>query len=398
MRSRPLRSISIVSVTALALALFAQPLSADDALCLTVMPFDEEPISFGKLASLFFVVQNNSKHVVVIQQVTPLNDVNEPLTLSSSVYGSLRKDDAADAYEFNPLSQQATQLPFYGGLLLPGEKVVALSRHRPVAKREELRITYYTSSQVYDGSIESMHPFQVYVRAQEKEAISPRRYVPFTMARWNEINGTSTVTRSLGPDNMSRAVIIPTLEDKAISLDVSVVFRYEGAPFCLEDATRYASRISGKSVDLLRFGFSSFLNQYVVFEEGVSWLLASKEQKDKGSLLTAFPPVLLNDLDSSPYIRVRIGDKQEGFGMGGMKSSRKLWDCYPVYYGDGMYTRGEFLHLAKEEVVEFLRLARTKGKILKPHNYFFSALYYTLSEKESSRPAPAADSQKSGRR
>lgn len=141
-----------------------------------------------------------------------------------------------------------------------------------------------------------------------------------------------------------------------------------------------ASRISTKKDNELKLAFCSALDGYVVFENDCSWVLASRDQVEKGDLLGLFPPILLRDIDSSEYVRVRIGDKQEGLGPDAKESSRKFWNSYPVYYGDGMYTRGEFLHLNRDSIDDFLRQAYAEGQALKTRTYYFRARYYVLAD------------------
>jgi len=375
----------------LVLAICRSILSAEDALSIELRPSNGTFFDFGELSDSHFVIRNRSTSVIVVQRIRPLTVGNEPVVISSSVYGSVRKEKEVDGYYFNGMSQRSTQLPFHRGLLLPGEQLIVKSRYRPIAKQEELRISYYRSEQTYDGTTTSMKPFRIYIPVKDKDNALSGRYIPFTRDRWKEITAEYHSIRPLGSGNSPRAVLIPDIEGKPQMLTFRVSIPYDELPFCLEDAKITASRISGIDEQKLRVAFCSSFAQYVVFQDDCSWLLSSRNQKEKGNLLTVFPETLLNDIDSLENIRVRVGDKQEGFGPDVKKSSRKFWEHYPVYYGDSMYTRGEFLHLNKGQVVEFLRLARRKGKILKQRNYFFRARYYTLAEQESAQQDAPAD-------
>jgi len=53
-----------------------------------------------------------------------------------------------------------------------------------------------------------------------------------------------------------------------------------------------------------------------------------------------------------------------------------------VYYGDGMYTRGEFVELKKDDVIHFLRKVDKRGLTLGIHHYYFRDRYYTLEGQE----------------
>jgi hypothetical protein len=63
-------------------------------------------------------------------------------------------------------------------------------------------------------------------------------------------------------------------------------------------------------------------------------------------------------------------------------SPRKLSDTYKVYYGDGMYTRGEFVHLKKDQVMAFLQEAGKRGLTLGINYCYFRDRYYTLEGQE----------------
>jgi hypothetical protein len=393
MRSTPHSILLLLLIAALNAVANSRILFAGDLLSLTAIPPEGEAFTLGKLTVLSFEIQNKSEHVVVVESVIPMSYGNEPILLSSTVYGSVWKEESVDEYRFNEMNQQATHLPFHAGLLLPGEKLVVSSRHRPVARREEFEILYHTALHVYDGRANSMQPFNIYVPAGGPSHSGEERYVPFTVERWREVAKEIKSISLPGPDNSPRSVLIPGLTAKPISLKKSVAFQYEGHPFYLEEATDTASRISGKTPNLLRLAFSSVLNGYVVFEKDRSWALTSKEQKERGKPFTLFPAIMLKDMDSSEYIRVRMGDEQAGFGPTEHKSSKIFWGTYPTYYGDGMYTRGEFLHLNKKQVFEFLQSAKERGYRLGAKEYFFGSRYYTLAalNNKTARPKAPAD-------
>ena len=68
----------------------------------------------------------------------------------------------------------------------------------------------------------------------------------------------------------------------------------------------------------------------------------------------------------------------------------KFWNRYPVYYGDGMYTDGEFLHISKKELKDFLLDARQHKARFGIHYYFFDARYYVLAIKATPDEKPGA--------
>ncbi|MDQ7778877.1 MAG: hypothetical protein RDV41_04105, partial [Planctomycetota bacterium] len=83
-------------------------------------------------------------------------------------------------------------------------------------------------------------------------------------------------------------------------------------------------------------------------------------------------------IDGGGPIRVRVGEKQEGMGEEVKEANWKLWDTYPVSYGDGMYTRGEFITLDQGNILQFLEKAGEKGGRLTVTFYFFKSRYYEL--------------------
>ena len=71
-------------------------------------------------------------------------------------------------------------------------------------------------------------------------------------------------------------------------------------------------------------------------------------------------------------------------------AGRKFWDRYPVYYGDGMYTDGEFLHVSKKELKDFLLDVRQHKAGLQTVNYFFDSRYYELAMQVTANEKPSA--------
>ena len=132
--------------------------------------------------------------------------------------------------------------------------------------------------------------------------------------------------------------------------------------------------------DDLRIAYSVALGGYAVTHDAKCWLLTSPDQAEPGTPLPPVPPELLKDVDSQENVRVQVGDKQEGFGSSVRPSGRKLWDKYPIEFGDGMYTRGEFIRIDKGNLREFLRAVQARNGRLGVLAYYFRSRYFTLPE------------------
>ena len=437
--------MSIILSALLALSGHLQPSLAEEVLSLTVTPTQGDVVEFGHLTRMRFEIQNNSPRVVIVQHVESLMPGNEALVLSNRVYGSVRKQKDRDAYFLSSMSQSESKLCFHGGMLLPGEKLLASSRYRPVSKQDTFKITYYVATDPYNRTAESTLPLKVYVKdlketkaafraeliktseevkqvkatteiKQIKEAKEAKQapwltgrpiyeidklvvrldptyythvhdsepigdlYIPFTKSRWDKITNRRQSIGSLGPNKYPRAVLIPDLPDKSQVFMSTVDLHYEGSPFLHHEAMHAAIRISGKDRRELTLAFSSFFDSYVVFEERCSWLLTSKQQENKGDLLTVFPISILVDLDLSKGVSIKVGEKQEYSNMQNRKPHRLFWEQYPVRYGDGMYTDGEFIGLSQKTILSFLKHAHAKRKALRTYNYFFRSCYYVLAD------------------
>lgn len=442
----PLRDPKFISlIVLLALTGQLQPSLAGEALSLTVTPTQGDVVEFGKLARMKIEIENNSPRVVVVQRVESSLPGNETLVLSNRVYGSVRKWKDKDAYFLSGLSQSESKLCFHGGMLLPGEKLLALSRYRPVSKQDTFKIGYYMATAPYTRAAESTLPLKIYVKAsketkaafsanviktsEEAKEVKGRTeikqteedkgakqapwptvrniyetdklavrldveyymhvhdaellgdlYIPFTKSRWDKITNQPQSIGSLGPDKYPRAVLIPDLPDKPQVFISTIDLHYEGSPFLHHEAMHAAMRISGKDRRELTLAFSSFFAGYVVFEEHCSWLLTSKQQENKGDLLSLFPVSILVDLDLSKGVKIKVGEKQGCISPKKRKSHRLFWEQYPVRYGDGRYTHGEFIGLNQKTIFGFLKQAHTKRKALRTYNYYFRSRYYVLTD------------------
>ena len=89
------------------------------------------------------------------------------------------------------------------------------------------------------------------------------------------------------------------------------------------------------------------------------------------------PACLLDAIDSGK-IRIRVG-KRNPAGNADGDAGWRLWDRYPVSFGDGMVRQGEFIELAPKDLEAFLLEARRRNLRLDANRYYFNNLYFDLS-------------------
>lgn len=89
------------------------------------------------------------------------------------------------------------------------------------------------------------------------------------------------------------------------------------------------------------------------------------------------PYSLYKDWDSGKEVEFRVGENQEGFGPDERPAGWKFLDEYPVYYGDGMYTHGEFVIISKHQASAFMKKIAERFSIRRT-DYFFKSHYYDL--------------------
>ena len=93
------------------------------------------------------------------------------------------------------------------------------------------------------------------------------------------------------------------------------------------------------------------------------------------------PISLYKEWDEGKTVEFKVGEKQEGMGPNRKSASWKFLDQYPVIFGDGMYTHGEFVKVSPDDAPEFWK--RIHGKFaIKKINYFFDKHYYDLESME----------------
>lgn len=90
------------------------------------------------------------------------------------------------------------------------------------------------------------------------------------------------------------------------------------------------------------------------------------------------PLGMLRDIDATGNVMVRVGERQEGFGPERRNAGWEFWGVHPVFYGDGMYTRGEFIELNETNLRGFLEQARRRRGAITQRRYYFRSRYFVL--------------------
>ncbi len=374
------RAILVLCVLVLTGAFFALSVEAaerDKALSLTLKPAGQNKFEFGQVTPAVFTLKNLSDKAIMVRVIDPItNQGEDAVVLSSSVYGSISKSKNEDAYYYNRVTQRATQMSFDAGLLLPGEEVSVSCRYRPISLSETFSVEYVSAKRKYDGSVKSLAPLIVYLPDRKGGIGARAAYRPFVAENWLEISKAAPRTGEIGPGVSQRAVLIPGLAARPADVKVHVSVEFEA--FFVDSARKTAARITGAKPGDVELAYSSSLGGYVILEKDSSWLLRNEQQRDRGNLLPPLPPGMLKDVDAKGSVRVRVGIKQEGFGPEKHDAGWKFWDVYPVFYGDGMYTRGEFIQIGKSELLNFLLQVKAKRGRITENRYYFRSRYFVL--------------------
>lgn len=95
-----------------------------------------------------------------------------------------------------------------------------------------------------------------------------------------------------------------------------------------------------------------------------------------GRAAEELPHSLCKDWDLGKAVLFRVGEEQEGMGPERKSAGWKFLYEYPVFYGDGMYTIGEFIEITPEHSAQFAE--RIKDYSILKVETFFSDHYYDL--------------------
>jgi ankyrin repeat protein len=258
----------------------------DKILSIQLQSQDNQKFRFGQFTPSIFVLKNLSEKALVVSSIEPLANSGEgKIPLSGSAYGSVRKLDNQNGYHYNSLSQQQTRLSFYACFLLPGQQVSVKTMLRPVALEESFDIAYFSASNKYNGTIDSLMPFNLYL-PEHNDNMFPINYYPFVERNWITLHQACPQTSQVGPDVPKRAVLIPDLKQAQQHTSVTIAINYETVSFPLEAALKSVSKITGLTPKSLRLVYSTTLDGFVVAEDGYSWILKSENQTFKETVAT----------------------------------------------------------------------------------------------------------------
>jgi len=335
--------------------------------------------TFGLITDAVMTIRNVSDRAIVVLNVVPRRNREEGmLRLSGIANGTVQKLASGEGYAYNTMTQQSTGILFHNGFLLPGQEVKLIFRYRPVSEKELFTATCMTSAARYNGTASSLNPLTVFVQRVTVKGVN-KEFIPYTEKGWLTLyRSTLTVEDCIGPCISSRSLIIETVGASPLEFTVSLPILPVSGAFTMEAALNTAARIMNADTSSLPLAYCSTMGGYIVLEEKCSWVLKDPAQKRRGELLPPLPAVLAREMDDKPGITFRIGDRQEGSGPEKRTSGQTFWGRYPVYYGDGMYTQGEFIDVSRADLPGFLKKAGENGGTVTRKEYYFGSGYYEL--------------------
>ncbi len=344
---------------------------------LSLKPKGQDLLKFGQINRAKIILKNNSNKALVILEIQSVTNPNENLiALSGAEYGSVNKLDNEDGYYYDVTAQCLTFMLFYEGFLLPNQKLSISFDYRPISKHELFAIKYISAKDEYDGKAKSLSPLNVYLPTGD------HRYRHFTEKDWLRIYETAPEIEQVYPDVSRRGVLIPELEEKLNTvverIIVPVEIELEEKIFPVELARQVAVKITGEEIEKISIFYSSIFEGYVIQEKDYSWILKNPNQEKRNELWPLFSPTMIKDIESGGHVRIKVGDKQVKSALVGNGAGWKLWESYPVFYGDGRYTRGEFIRISKADLLRFLRQVYKRGGIIKEEGYFIRSRYFVL--------------------
>lgn len=121
----------------------------------------------------------------------------------------------------------------------------------------------------------------------------------------------------------------------------------------------------------------SVIKTNVVFENPLGKTNQNCFCETLNSFVVTPPYSLYKDWDSGKSAQFRVGEKQEGSGPEPHPAGWKFLDEFEVFYGDGMYTHGEFIEIPPDQAAAFMAKAGKKYSMKKIH-YFLDRYYYDL--------------------
>ena len=369
------------SLLAIFIASLLPVLAAESPLTMQVLPASTEAkrFTFGERALVRFVLKNTSDRVVVVTRIeSKLNPNEEPVSLVGNVAGEVTRDTSRDVYSYQQL-QWSSRIPFYAGLLLPGQDFSFAAPYRPLIAEDEFVVSYYASNQEYRHSLESMAPFTVYSRDGGNGLVM--LFLPFNENKWLEHKDKWLFdTYSLLEQ---RGVIISAgiagNKPQVVTIKQTFKFADPQSSVTPENLRKIVARITKEDPPaIIMAAYSRALGGFCLQERDNRWVLSTADQRDRGDPFPEWNFAFLNDIDLKGRVLIKVGKKQPGGGSEHHDAGWKLWDTYPVFYGDIMSPQGEFIELTAAQLRPFLLRMREAGGILDTQPYSINSRYYWM--------------------
>lgn len=342
---------------------------------------------FGKSIPLSITVKNESQRALCITGIDfSADNAQAPITSINAKYGSLDYKRNEDAYEYDTMRQQATPKVFCSMFLLPGDSITQDIDYRPLDTQDILYVHYIASVAAYNGTYKSLDPLRIYIAGPDNNAGMTIPYRQFTAAGWNE-------TRKNGDKQHREDVLLMNKSDDAIvhirkgastrlspaikTIDLPIRLPLSGKPFTATAARYRAARIMKTNPSRVRLTYCHALGGYVIEQGASCWILHNEIQQKQRDILSAFPLTMAAEIDKTG-VSIRVGKKQKGFVGNIKKSGLRFWNRYPIRYGDGMYTNGEFITITSDQIRDFLHEVMRSHGSLETVYYFFGSHYYQL--------------------
>lgn len=327
----------------------ADPVTAEQILEVALLEPSVGPLPQGALQNFRFEIRNSSKDVVVLKELRTTTAEDLPLAFTLSGYGTLTYNEGGDAYQYDPMIQQATPKVFEHGVMLPGE-----------ARRIELPIRLIEEKQTL------LVRFQMLTVDQFRRAA----FVP--------LDGTERLTtfqhlQSLPTDYLKpQAVSVGPIVDKPVILweellgqplllleqRSSRTIPLKPLPISLEEA-RKLSGMGGTAT------WWSWAEGWVVNGAASATLVTKQGTR----MLPLVDPQLFRDIDSGrSKVRVKL-----------TPTSQMLKNRFAAREGDGIYTFGDFIEVPRERLWELFDLARIDHLAVTREVYLFDAYYFVLT-------------------
>lgn len=342
----------------------------------------EPELTTGSQSACTLAITNSTRYLMVVTSITfPDNERMAPISFLGTVYGgiSYRKDE--DAYHYNSMVQRETGVPFCYGIVFPGTTRMVSFSVLPFAAEEKLVVHYVMAQGRYYGKEPNWSPLEIYVA--ETNAGYAVRYVRAGADALDSLEPEPVIPYGRNPGASGKHVIIGNLQSLKEKRAFYTMKAREGIAFAKDKAQKAVERLMpGHKFSL---HYISRLSCYLVEPQDAKahcFLLESADQLAPGGPLPHEAKTVVELLENPVKAQLRVGDKQEGIGPGGQPAGRKFFDR-EVYYGDGMYTQGEFIEVAEGDWRDILARISRQGASIRKCHYYFQSFYYEMKVAEN---------------